>query len=73
MFEIIPDFEQQAKVVFCSRKKVGDLGSLRVFFLGLVKSPRIETLGSTRHTGHSGIPQEKLANTDIPSPKLTKY
>ena len=32
MFEIIRDFEQQAEAVFCSRKKVADLGSLRVFF-----------------------------------------
>ena len=45
MFEIIRDFEQQAEAVFCSRKKVADLGSLRVFFGGggLVKSPRRET------------------------------
>ena len=34
MFEIIRDFEQQAEAVFCSRKKVADLGSLRVFFGG---------------------------------------
>ena len=34
MFEIIRDFEQQAETVFCSRKKVADLGSLRVFFWG---------------------------------------
>ena len=34
MFEIIPDFEQQAEAVFCSRKKVADLGSLRGFFFG---------------------------------------
>lgn len=34
MFEVIPDFEQQAEAVFCSRKKVADLGSLRVFLGG---------------------------------------
>ena len=51
MFEIIRDFEQQAETVFCSRKKVADLGSLRVFFLGggLVKSPRGETLGGPQY------------------------
>lgn len=52
MRKIIPDFEQQAEAVFCSRKKVGDLGSLRVFFCGgegLVKSPRRETLGGTQY------------------------
>ena len=52
MFEIIRDFEQQAEAVFCSRKKVADLGSLRVFFFGgggLVKSPRRETLGGPQY------------------------
>lgn len=34
MFEVIPDFEQQAEAVFCSRKKVADLGSPKGFFLG---------------------------------------
>ena len=51
MFEIIRDFEQQAEAVFCSRKKVADLGSLRVFLggRGLVKSPRRETLGGPQY------------------------
>ena len=50
MFEIISDFEQQAEAVFCSRKKVADLGSLRGFFGGgLVKSPRRETLGGPQY------------------------
>ena len=53
MFDIIPDFQQQAEAVFCSRKKVADLGSLRGFFFlgggGLVKSPRRETLGGPQY------------------------
>ena len=51
MFEIISDFEQQAEAVFCSRKKVADLGSLRGFFCGggSVKSPRRETLGGPQY------------------------
>ena len=70
MFEVIPDFEQQAEAVFCSRKKVADRSTGGG---GDWSNPLGGRHQVVPDTGHSGIAQEKLADTNIPSQKLTKH